>query len=265
MNPVDLNLSVSTCLVGEPAATLSDAIRQAIEAHLRKDSAIHSANLQIVLNRFGKKGVYATATMSVAGTVNHRPIRKQFTRKRNLSRSHASGGGAVAGIVGALVVAAVTKAVSSAVSKAFSGPQSGKLTECLDECLADVMLLIDKTAGRAESPLAARWRIIRWARWGAAAVAFVLSWIAGMSPDAKPLIGLRLFAALLHAVAIFLCVHLIALAFMPNRFFLEEPQGKKALALSGVPSVGVMRVLVVVLAIIILVFVACSGVGLLSR
>lgn len=164
-----------------------------------------------------------------------------------------------AGVPGSFIGSLVLQSLVSVLDHAAFA-ETPKQMECLDECLGDMMLLIDRTLGRNETPIARRWRVVRLTRWLVAAAVLIASMITTrvMNENTAPWSGVVAIASI-QAFCAFGVVHLFGLAIMPDRFFLLEPRGKKALARTGVRNINAMRMLVIFVGLLAITLFLCAG------
>jgi hypothetical protein len=241
------------CSVGiDRGAIVAEALQRGVREHLESGRDwFHSADLLIQVEDCRFDGTYARVAATMQGHVNTAEIEaKEFAA----DISSPVGKQTMALATGGLAGLAAQNAIDSVVENLRSDQATSHANPLDQKVLFQLLEHLDATVGRMASPTGLRWKRIAGQRWIAALVMFAAVLILGLVRGGLASRGIvaGLMCGGLAAPLAFLIVHCAGLFAMPASFFTTETAGKKALHMTGVGSVGALRVVVVV-AILVLV------------
>ena len=230
---------------------VKEVLQRGIRQHLESGRDwFQSADLVIGVNECRFEGTYARVEVAVQGRVNDMGIpAKNFQAEVSAPVSNQTMALATGGLVGVVVQAAVDSALENLRSERPT-PHPNALDQ---QILFQLLDHLDAAVGRTATPDGLHWNRFMVQRWIAGLAMFVAVLVVGLVRAGLSSTGLTaglMFGALSAPLA-FLLVHCLGLFTMPASFFTTETAGKKALLMTGVGSVGALRI-VVILAMLML-------------
>jgi len=230
---------------------LAKAIVKAVKKHARDSGGPIDGELTLTIRKAESKDSVAILKATLEGEINGRPFRKSASAMRRPAGGFAAGH--AFGLLGAITFHAISSLISKGVEGAI--PADDRFTQCFAECVATFQEAMDGAVGRESSALSRRWAIGH--QIGRLAILITIAVLMWVNRNARFRFGVVsgvLFPALTGGFfiggSIYVLVWMANLMTMPNRFFLTDPAGRKALARSGVSKPSQMRILAVLISVI---------------
>ncbi len=228
-----------------------EEVRLSIEKYLWGDrKTFQSAELMVSVSDFGGNSHELWISLEVSGTVNDQTI--EFLKEHRIDliqekKDAAFATGAAAPIT-AFWMASKAKREANSPPKEVSRWVMRRLFPLLKESLFHLERELYSACGVKDTVYADRWRKVTIASLYVSAIGGVVTGIAGLfAQRVTPLLLMPVFSV---AAASFFLVHGAALPFMPDSFFLYEPEGRNALKFSGASTPTGARVVAVVVAVV---------------
>jgi len=234
---------------------LRNAVSEAIAEHVRaREGLVRNLGVKATIIECNCAPGRASFAVDLDGQINGKPVTRKVRAVRSPGKLRGAGVGTALGL--GAVVNVIVVGLASGVFGA--GDDAENLSQCFAECMAELCLTIDSSIGHQESTASKTWNAIALSRWIAAAAMLALVTMLFMMQRGYAGAAAAVIPGMLLATSIFWLVHVAGLAFMPTHFFLRDPRGKKAMALSGVKSVFALRIICAVLGVVfIAVVVGC--------
>ena len=230
---------------------LAKAIVKAVKKHARDSEEPIDGELTLTIRKADSTDSGAILKATLEGEINGRPFRKSASAARRSAGGFAAGH--LFGLLGAIIFHAISSLISKGVDAAV--PADGRFTQCFAECVATFQEAMDSAVGKKSSALSRRWAIGH--QIGRLAILITIAVLMWTNRNARFQFGVVsgvLFPALTGGIfiggSIYALVWTANLMAMPDRFFLTDPAGRKALARSGVSKLSHMRILAVLISLI---------------
>jgi hypothetical protein len=230
---------------------LPQALAKALKSHAKDSDERMEGTLTLTVRKADSSDTRAILKVTLDGVVNGRPVQKTCSAMRQATGAHATTH--MFGLVGAMVFQFVAALFSKSERAAVRA--DNRFTQCFAECVASLQEALDRAVGKESSALSRRWATGH--QIGRLAVLITFAVTMYVNRNARFRLGVvggvlvpALGSAALIGGSIYILVFAANLITMPDRFFLADPVGRKALARSGVSKPSHARIVAGLLSVI---------------